>query len=98
VSSKVIVETIANRGQIKDFLAFGFIEHHFLILVLNYFLLKYSCFTALCYYLLYRKVNKLYVFIYPLFFIFPFHSGHHRAFGRVPSAIQQVLVSYLFYA
>ena len=85
MSSKVSVDAIANQGWIKNFLAFGFIEHHFLILVFNYFLLKYGCFTMLCYYLLYSKVNKLYVYIYPLFFIFPFHSGHHRALGRVPS-------------
>ena len=28
---------------------------------------------------------------------FPFLLGHHRAFSRVPCAIQSVLISYLFY-
>ena len=51
----------------------------------------------LCQFLLYIKVNHLYVYIYPLFFRFPSHLGHHRALSRVPCAIQQVLISYLFY-
>ena len=29
--------------------------------------------------LLYSKVKQLYVFLCPLFFGFPSHSGHHRA-------------------
>ena len=28
-------------------------------------LLEYNCFTVLCYFLLYNKVNQLYVYIYP---------------------------------
>ena len=28
-------------------------------------LLEYNCFTMLCYFLLYNKVNQLYVYIYP---------------------------------
>ena len=36
-------------------------------------------------------MNQLYVYIYPLFFGFPSHLGHHRALSRVPRAIQQVL-------
>ena len=32
-----------------------------------------------------------------LFFGFPPHLGHHRALSRVHWAIQQVLISYLFY-
>ena len=51
----------------------------------------------LCQFLLYSKVNQLYVHIYPLFFGFPSHLGHHRALNRVPCVIQQVLISYLFY-
>ena len=50
-----------------------------------------------CQFLLYSKVNQLYVFKYPLFFVFPSNLGHHRALSRVPHAIQQVLISYLFY-
>ena len=56
------------------------------------FLLEYSCFTMLCQFLLYNKVNQLYVYIYPLFFGFPSHLGHHRALSRVPCAIQFSLV------
>ena len=51
----------------------------------------------LCQFLLYSEVNQLYVYIYPLFFGFPSHLGHHRALSRVPRALQQVLISYLFY-
>ena len=51
----------------------------------------------LCWFLLYSKVNQLYVYIHPLFFLFPSHLGHHRALSSVPCAIQQVLISYLFY-
>ena len=54
-------------------------------------------FTMLCQFLLYSEVNQLYVYIYPLLFGFPSHLGHHRAFSRVPCAIQQVIISYLFY-
>ena len=60
------------------------------------FLLQYSCFTVLCQFLLCSKVNQLYVYIYPLFLRFSCHLGHRRALTRVPCAIQQVLISYLF--
>jgi len=33
---------------------------------LTFFNLGYSCFTKLCWFLLYNKVNQLYVYIYPL--------------------------------
>ena len=42
----------------------------------------------------YSKMNLLY--IYPLFFRFFFHIGHHRVFSRGPWATQQVLLSYYF--
>ena len=42
-------------------------------------LLDYSFFTMLCYFLLYRKVNQPYAYIYPSIFGFPSHLGHHRA-------------------
>ena len=38
-----------------------------------------------------------YVYINPLPCGFSSHSGHHGALNRVPSAIQYVLISYLFY-
>ena len=61
---------------------------HFCFLLL----LEHSCFTMLCYFLLYSKVNHLYVYIYSLFFGLPSHLGHHKALSRVPSAIQLVLI------
>ena len=67
-----------------------------------FFLLAYNCFTMLCQFLYnqllcsqYRKVNQLHVYIHPLFF--GFFLGHHRALSRVPCAIYQVLICYLFY-
>ena len=44
-----------------------------------YFLLEYSCFTMLCYFLLYSKMNQPYIYTYPLSFGRPFFqvtSGH----------------------
>ena len=61
-----------------------------------FFLLECRCFTTLCQCLLYSRVNQLYIYVYPLFFRFPSHLGHHRALSIVPCAIQQVLISYLF--
>ena len=51
----------------------------------------------LCEFSLYSKVDQPYVHIYPLFFVFPSHLGHPKALSRVPCAIQQVLINYLFY-
>ena len=51
-----------------------------------------------CQFLLYSKVNLLYVYIYPLFFGFPSHVGHHRALSRVSCTQQQVPIIYLFCA
>ena len=42
----------------------------------------------LCQFLLYHKVNQLYIYMYPLFLGFPSHLAHHRALSRVPCAIQ----------
>ena len=55
-------------------------------------LLEYSYFTTY-YFLLYNKLNQLYVYIYPLLLGFSSHIGHHRALCSVPSTIQEVLVS-----
>ena len=69
----------------------------FFSVIFKKFLLEYSCFTISCQFLLCSEVNELYVYIYPLLFGFPSHLGHHRALSRVPCALQQVLISYLFY-
>ena len=37
------------------------------------------------------------LYIYPRFFRFFSHIGHYRVLSRVPCAIPQVLISYLFY-
>ena len=47
-------------------------------------------------FLLCSKVNQLSIYTYPLFFGFPSHLGHPRAFSRVPCAIQDVFISYPF--
>ena len=57
-------------------------------LSLSLFFLECNCLTMVCMFLLYSKVNQLYVSIYLPFFGFPSHSGHHRALSRVPCAIK----------
>ena len=61
----------------------------------------------LCYLLQYSKRNQLdvclwicihtYIFIHPFYFGFPFHLVHHRTLSRAPCAIQQVLISYIYF-
>ena len=51
----------------------------------------------LCQFQVRSKLNQLYTHIYPLFFKFFSHIGHYRVLSRVPCAVQQVLVVYLFY-
>ena len=63
-----------------------------LILFINSFLL-YSFFFKCRY----SNVNQLYVYMYPLFFGFPYHLHHHRVLSRVPCAVQQILFTYPFY-
>ena len=46
----------------------------------------------LCQFLLFSKVNQLYIYIYLFFFGFPSHLSHRRALSRVPCAIQLVLI------
>ena len=49
---------------------------------------QYSCFTILCQFLLYSKVDQQHTYIYPLFCRFFSHLGHHKALSRVPCAMQ----------
>ena len=42
-------------------------------------------------FLLYSKVNELYIYIYPRFFRFYSHTGHYRVLSRVPCAIYSKL-------
>ena len=43
------------------------------------------------------KLNHFYTYLYSLFFRFFSHIGHYRVLSRVPCAIWQILISYLFY-
>ena len=56
----------------------------------NFFKNFYWSIVALqyCYFILYSRVNQLYIYTYPLIFGFPSHLGHHRALSRVPCAIK----------
>ena len=40
---------------------------------------------------------KFYIYVYPFFFRFFSHINYYRILSRVPWAIQQVFVDYLFY-
>ena len=51
----------------------------------------------LYHFLLYQKMNQLYIYIHPLFFEFPSHLGYHRQLSGVFCAVQYILTSYLFY-
>ena len=53
----------------------------------------------LYYFLLYSKVNQLYIYIYPLSFRFFSHIGYYRVLSRVPCAISRsLLVTYFIYS
>ena len=52
---------------------------YFLTLFKTFLKSEYNCFTILCWFLLYSKVNQLYIHIYLLFFEFPSDLGPHRA-------------------
>lgn len=54
-------------------------------------------FTLLCQLLLDSEMNQLYVHMCLLCFRFFSHVGHFRVSCRVPCAILQVLITYLFY-
>ena len=66
--------------------------HIYFIYFSNQFLLEYSCFTMLYQFLLNRKVNHPYIYIYALHFGLPSHSGHHCALSRVPCIVEHVLI------
>ena len=83
ISHKIDTRQISSRKKKIAFLIF-----------FSWFLLAYSCFTMLFQSLLFSKVHQPYLYIYPLFFGFLFHLGHHRALSGVHCALQQVL-SYL---
>ena len=50
----------------------------------------------LCQFQVYSKVVRFYIYMYLFFFKFFSHLGYYRILSRVPCAIQQVLVGYLF--
>ena len=51
----------------------------------------------LCWFQVYSKVIQLYVYTYLFFFRFLSPLGYYRILSRVPCAIQQDLVGYLYY-
>ena len=62
---------------------------------------EYSCFTMLCQFLLYNKVNQLCVYLYVLVWEFASHLGHHRALGKSSLSCtigSQYLLSILYIA
>ena len=44
-----------------------------------------------------QQSDSVYIYIYMFFFTFFFFIGYFKILSRVPCAIQQVLVGYLFY-
>ena len=62
--------------------------HRFLFFFKFYFILEYSWFTMLCYFQMYSKVTRLYIYIYPFFFSFFSYIGYYGILIRVPCAIQ----------
>ena len=69
---------------------------HFYFLFINFYwsIVSLQCCAV---FLLHRRGNQPYVFMYPLCFRFPSPLGHHRALSQVPHALQQGLISFLFY-
>ena len=49
------------------------------------------------YFQVYSKVNQLYIYTYPLFCRIFSHIDYYRVLSRVPCAIQEVFIRYLFY-
>ena len=47
-------------------------------------------------FLLYRKMNRLYIYIFPLSFGLPSHSSYHSALRKVACTIQCILISYMY--
>ena len=57
-----------------------------------YCMYTFSCFTMLCYLLLYS--NELCIWLYTLLFKVSSHLGHHRALRTLCCAIQIVLIGF----
>ena len=51
--------------------------------------------TMLCQFQVYNKVIQLYISMYLVFKFFP-HLGYYRILSRVPYALQQAFIGYLF--
>ena len=56
----------------------------------------HSCYTMLTFQF-YNHTIHLYIYLYPLFFIFLCHEGYDRMLSRVSWTISKVLTDYLFY-
>ena len=64
-----------------------------LTLFFNWSIAALQCFVSFC--CTAKWIS--YICIYPIFGGFPSYLGHQRALSRFPCAVQQVLISYLFY-
>ena len=79
---------VLNTLGISSFWFLGGDSIYFILLKkILHFILGYSGFTMLCYFLLYSKVSQLYIYIHPLFFRLISHILHYRVLSRVPCAI-----------
>ena len=66
------------------------------IYLFKQFLLAYSCFTLLCQFLCYSKVNWLYIYIHPLFWI-SFLFRLPPSIQQHSCAVQQVVINLIVY-
>ena len=67
-----------------------------MLLMINYLILEYSCFAMLCYFLLYNKVNRPHVCIYPLFLESPSHLIYHTILSRAARILQSAIIVVVF--
>ena len=84
--SILVTLLLSSHSLLLSFFSFNF-----------YFILEYSRLTMLCQFLGYPEPLCWFINIYLFFFRFFFHLGYHRILSRVPCAIQEVLVDYLFF-
>ena len=68
-----------------------------LLFIKKIFLLGIVDFIMLYQFQVYGQVNLFSIYINLLFFRFFSHIGHNRVLSRIPCAIQQALINYLFY-
>ena len=94
--SLLVTQKLGGRQQDSAFSAVcGIFKFSAIPFIHFKFLLECNCFTMLCWFLLYSKMNQLYVQL--LCFRFFSHIGHYTVLSIVPRSLQQVFIGYLFY-